>query len=192
MNSRYIFLVALLNGFARGSDFAPVPRVAIAAPTATTPPPALPTLVERQNIDSSCVSSVISELSPPTGGLGSDFLNWASSASSATPSPNCTITAPASIYHDFTGYRDELRTYFSTIASKASGIDTDCGADSLSLTFDEQCTTSLTVYFTGSSGCHGPFKNNYQELFRDDYHGPYKDGHHDSLAGCRGRLQTAS
>ncbi|KAJ6442531.1 alpha-ketoglutarate-dependent sulfonate dioxygenase [Purpureocillium lavendulum] len=143
----------LLIELAGASDHAPAAGAAAAIPTAmASKAPAL--LMERRTVgvDTSCISSVVSELSPPTSGLGSDFWSWASSFSTdATTSPACTITAPASISSDYLRYVDTLETYFSTIVSKASGIHTNCGADDLSLTFDQLCTTSLTVVFTSGA-----------------------------------------
>ncbi|KAL3958240.1 hypothetical protein VFPFJ_10207 [Purpureocillium lilacinum] len=151
MRTRDVLWLTLLNGVARGSDLAPAAGVAVAVPMVTPPPAGVPARVERQRVDSSCISSIVSELAPPTSGLDSDFLSWASSASTEIISPDCTVTVPASISSEYLAYRSTFQTYLSTIASKASSIRTNCGADDLSLTFSQFCTTSLTVLFTSGA-----------------------------------------
>ncbi|PWI76749.1 hypothetical protein PCL_03943 [Purpureocillium lilacinum] len=119
------------------------------APAPTQPPVATPVGLDRRAIDRNCLSSIVSELSPPTTGVDSKLLSWATrQATLGAAPPRCTITAPASLSSAYSSYLDILKTYFSTLESKAKGINTKCGADVVSLTFSQGCSTSLTVLYT--------------------------------------------
>ena len=47
------------------------------APAPTQPPVATPVGLDRRAIDRNCLSSIVSELSPPTTGVDSKLLSWA-------------------------------------------------------------------------------------------------------------------
>ncbi|UNI22374.1 hypothetical protein JDV02_008269 [Purpureocillium takamizusanense] len=150
-----ILLSCLLAGpAALAADLAQaVGGIAIGVPPAPTPPPVAAAPLDRRAIDRQCLSSVVSELSPPTSGVDSKLISWATrqAATLGGVPAGCTITAPASLSSAYGSYLDILRTYFSTIESKAKGINTKCGADKVSLTFSQGCTSSLTLLYTDAT-----------------------------------------
>ncbi|UNI22992.1 hypothetical protein JDV02_008834 [Purpureocillium takamizusanense] len=143
--------LALMNSLPLASTLTSAAGIAASVQAPTPDPAAIAAPVERRRVNSSCISSVVSELAPPTSGLGSDFLSWVRSTSGDASTPGCIITAPASVSSDYSRYHSEFQAYLSTIASKAGDIRTDCGFDDLSLTFSQFCTTSLTVLFTSGT-----------------------------------------
>ncbi|KAJ6442270.1 serglycin domain-containing protein [Purpureocillium lavendulum] len=157
MRSFLLGPVVLLAGHAlAGGELAQQAGIAIGfpAPTPTEPPVVTPAALDRRAIDRQCFSSVLTELSPPTSGVDSKLLSWATNAA-AGAATGCKVTAPASLSSAYTSYLDVLRTYFSTLESKASGIHTKCGADKFSVTFSQACTTSFTLLFTSGGVGNG-------------------------------------
>ncbi|CAM1509279.1 Fc.00g030180.m01.CDS01 [Cosmosporella sp. VM-42] len=108
--------------------------------------------IDERDIDRSCVTSVLTQLSPPSPS-DTRLVDWAAtSIGDDVAIPSCTISAPASLSSPYISYVNVLRTWLETVESKAKDIKTDCDADSFSLSFTAYCTSSITVLFTTSGG----------------------------------------
>ncbi|TWU71422.1 hypothetical protein ED733_001674 [Metarhizium rileyi] len=106
--------------------------------TSTSEPTPAPVLVRRT--DTACLRSVWKDLSPPTP--------TDSRVNRSLSGKGCTLTAPASLSSPVMDYISVVRTYLSTIESKAKAIKTDCGAAKPSFTLSLACSSSLEILFT--------------------------------------------
>jgi hypothetical protein len=101
-------------------------------------------LEERKDVRA-CASSVISELAAPSP-KNDELADW---VLAVTTVAGCTVTAPASLSSAYTSWFDELTDWAEDLKDNAAK-QTDCGADTFSLTLLDNCAASKrTVLFTG-------------------------------------------
>lgn len=114
------------------------------------PFPTAPALL-RRGPDYECISSIATEVAPVSSvdpALSSYLEHYADDMDVLS---SCIVTLPNSLTSDFKSVYSSLKTWASTVSSKAAGIHTDCGNGApitVSLTYG--CTDKVEVVATAS------------------------------------------
>ncbi|KAH7313702.1 hypothetical protein B0I35DRAFT_410666 [Stachybotrys elegans] len=109
-------------------------------------------LARRQNSDdierAMCVSSVLSALLPPTP-TATGLNQWLTDEEEPF---GCRVTVPASLSDDYTSWQEEVTEWLGEVEDIA-GSETDCGADTFTMSFESTswCDETHTAFFRGSN-----------------------------------------